>query len=116
MNLKLIGAIAAALFVLWAGTLQYRFSEKKQALAAAKVTIKADKVTKDSLNSVVIKLQAKAYTDSTNHAHTVADLQTLVQTAKAETQAYKKENTDLKAGLYRYRVNIFGKEKLEKIN
>ncbi|MDP1818049.1 MAG: hypothetical protein Q8K92_26590 [Leadbetterella sp.] len=125
INLKTIGGIAAALFILWAATLQYRFSQKKQALLEANSTIKTlEKTVKsqriaskqDSLDYVkALKSQRLvSQQDSTNYANTVHDLQLLVSTVQKEKKELKAENTDLKAGLYRYRVNVFGKEKLEK--
>lgn len=125
INLKTIGGIAAAIFILWAATLQYRFSQKKQALSEAKVTIKTLETTvktqriaskQDSL-IYVKSLNAQrlaSQQDSTNYANTVKDLQLVVSTVQKEKKELKAENTDLKAGLYRYKVNVFGKEKLEK--
>lgn len=114
MNLKTIIAVAVGLFVLYAGTLQFRLSATKANLKTARMTIKADQAIKDSLNTVVAKLEAQVRTDSSHYAEMVTGLQTIVQATRNETKAVKKENAELKAGLYRYRVNIFGKEKLEK--
>lgn len=115
MSLKNIILAAIGIFVLYAATLQVRLSATKADLKQAKMTIKTDKAIKDSLNTVVVKLKAQAVTDSTNHAEMLKSLQTVVQSFRNENKAVIKENTELKAGLFRYRVNVFGKEKLERI-
>jgi septal ring factor EnvC (AmiA/AmiB activator) len=114
MNIKTIISIATGIFVLYAARLQVRLSDTKAKLKEAKTTIKAERAIKDSLNTELVQLQAQVYTDSSNYSQLVIDLQSIVKAARNETKAYKKENTELKAGLYRYRVNLFGKEKIEK--
>jgi cell division protein FtsB len=68
----------------------------------------------DSLNIQLFVSQKTQLSDSLNYAATVTDLQKTLKAIATKNKQLSTENAELKAGLYRYKINIFGKEKLIK--